>query len=424
MNRVKDRLKIEDIMAAHDIVKDVVKKTPLQKDEHLSEKYRCTVYLKREDLQFVRSFKLRGAYHCIRKLPEDEWKNGVVCASAGNHAQGVAYTCHKLGIQAAIFMPMTTPKQKVSQVHFFGKSAVKIILTGETFDHSYQEAMRYCNEHKMTFIHPFDNLDVIAGQGTVGIEIVQDIDHPIDYTFMTIGGGGLISGTGTYIKTVHPSSKIIGVEPAGAACMKASLKKGEVVTLPEIDKFVDGAAVKRPGEITYSICRKIVDDLVVVPEGKACSALLDLYTNSAVIAEPAGALPVAALDFYKDKIVGKTVVCVISGGNNDIDRMQEIQERSRLYEGIRHYFAVNLPQRSKALKLFFDQVIGSDDEIVHIHFTEKRNKPFEHMFIGVEFENMAKYMAFIDRMNALGIIYQEVTDGLLRAANQIGGDQS
>ncbi|MFD2616662.1 threonine ammonia-lyase IlvA [Terrilactibacillus laevilacticus] len=410
MKSVKELIRIEDILVAHNTLKDVVIKTPLQREPILSDKYECDVYLKREDLQVVRSFKIRGAYNCIQSLSEEDYKNGVVCASAGNHAQGVAYTCNKLGIKAAIFMPSTTPKQKVNQVRFFGGSAVEVILVGDTFDSSYHEAVYYCQQHQMTFIHPFDNPGVIAGQGTIGVEVLNDIDQPIDYAFMSIGGGGLISGTGTYMKGISPTTQIIGVEPEGAACMHESMKQGKVITLPKIDKFVDGAAVKQPGQLTYEICQDILDDIVVVPEGKVCSAILDLYSKNAIVAEPAGALPIAALDSYKEEIKGKTVVCVISGGNNDIDRMQEIKELSLVYEGLKHYFIVNFPQRPRALKEFLDNVLGPNDDIARFEYIKKTNKQTGPALVGLELANKEDYTDLIQRMNEHGIKYQEITN--------------
>jgi len=408
MKNVKEAIKIEDILVAHSTLKDVVYNTQLQRDPILSEQYDCNVYLKREDQQTVRSFKIRGAYNCINNLQPDQLENGVVCASAGNHAQGVAYTCRKLNIPAKIFMPSPTPNQKVSQVRFFGGANVEIILTGDTFDSAYAEAVQYAKAHGMTFIHPFDNPDVIAGQGTIGVEVLHDIDRPIDYMFMSIGGGGLISGVGTYVKGVSPSTKIIGVEPAGAASMNASMREEKVVTLPQIDPFVDGAAVKQVGHLTYEICKEVLDDIVTVPEGKVCTTLLELYSKNAIVAEPAGALPIAALDFYRDEIRGKTVVCIVSGGNNDIGRMQEIKERSLMYEGLKHYFIVNFPQRPRALREFLDDVLGPNDDITRFEYTKKSNKDNGPALVGIELTCKEDYEPLVQRMNAHGIKYMEI----------------
>ncbi|MDV2884385.1 threonine ammonia-lyase IlvA [Alkalihalophilus pseudofirmus] len=401
-------LHIEDIIIANQRLKDVVTHTPLQKNQVLSERYQCNVYLKREDLQVVRSFKIRGAFHQISSLPVEELNNGVVCASAGNHAQGVAYSCHTLKITGKIFMPSTTPRQKVDQVKFFGKEYVEVILIGDTFDDSFNEAMKYCEEHVMAFIHPFDQEKIVAGQGTVGMEIMNDIEENIDYLFSSIGGGGLISGTGTYIKSISPRTKIIGCEPSGAPAMKESIEQGKVIELEKIDKFVDGAAVKKVGDLPFEICQKILDDIVLVPEGKICTTILELYNQNAIVAEPAGAMPISALDFYKDEIKGKTVVCVVSGGNNDIGRMQEMRERSLIYEGLQHYFIVQFPQRAGALREFISDVLGPDDDITRFEYTKKNNKANGPVLIGIELKCDEDYDHLIDRLEKKGFGYHEI----------------
>ena len=402
------RMSMEDIIVANHMLKDVVYKTPLQKNQILSDRFDCQVYLKREDLQVVRSFKIRGAYNKIRSLSESECNRGVVCASAGNHAQGVAFSCRQMAIQGKIFMPTTTPRQKISQVKLFGGEYVEVILIGDTFDDSFTEAMKFCDQHDMIFIHPFDDPHVIAGQGTVGLEIMNDIDEPIDYVFAAIGGGGLLAGVGTYVKGISPATKIIGVEPEGAASMSQSLEKQDIVTLQEVDKFVDGAAVKQVGHLTMEICNAITDDIVLVPEGKVCTTILELYNENAIIAEPAGALSIAALNFYREQIKGKTVVCVISGGNNDIDRMQEIKERSLIYEGLKHYFMVNFPQRAGALREFLDSVLGPNDDITRFEYTKKNNKDDGPALVGVELKYRDDYQPLIDRMEEKGIHYVEI----------------
>lgn len=403
-----EELHVEDILKAYHLLKDVVTHTPLQRNEQLSEKYACDVYIKREDLQYVRSFKLRGAYYKVKKVEKTARKNGVVCASAGNHAQGVAYACAHLGIQGTIFMPQTTPKQKVNQVKMFGRDMVEIVLTGDTFDDSSNAAMEFTVAEDKTFIHPFDDLDIIAGQGTVAVEVMNDIEKPIDYVFASIGGGGLISGLSTYIKSVSPITKMIGVEPAGASSMKAAFDKGETTLLPSIDKFVDGAAVQSAGQQTYQICRQYLSDIISVPEGKVCTTILELYNLHAIIAEPAGALPIAALDFYKDEIKGKSIVCVISGGNNDIGRMQEIKERSLIYEGLLYYFIVNFPQRAGALRQFLDNVLGPNDDITTFEYTKKNNKESGPGLVGIELKYSEDYAGLIQRMDELGFEYKEV----------------
>ncbi|MDA1632349.1 threonine ammonia-lyase IlvA [Bacillus cereus] len=408
VQKVKERVKIEDILMAHNCMKDIVIKTPLQRDTVLSEKYDCDVYVKREDLQLIRSFKIRGAYNLIQSLSKEQLQNGVVCASAGNHAQGVAYTCNLLKIPSIIFMPTTTPKQKVSQVQFFGGDFAEIVLVGDTFDSSFQEAQRYCEENRMTFVHPFDDLYVIAGQGTVAVEIMHDMDKPVDYIFTAIGGGGLASGVGTYVKGVSPATKVIGVEPMGAASMKEAFLQNENVALEKIDSFVDGAAVKKVGKLTFETCKDVIDDIVLVPEGKVCTTILELYKKNAIVAEPAGALSIAALDLYRDEIKGKTVVCTLSGGNNDIDRMQEMKERSLIYEGLKHYFIIEFPQRSGALREFLDKGLGSEDDITRFEYIKKHNKENGPALVGVELKHKEDYEQLIIRFKENNIQFMEL----------------
>jgi len=408
VQNVRERVKIEDILVAHNHMKDIVNKTPLQRDSVLSEKYECDVYVKREDLQVIRSFKIRGAYNLIQSLSKEQLHNGVVCASAGNHAQGVAYTCNLLNIQSKIFMPTTTPKQKVSQVQFFGGTYAEIVLVGDTFDSSFQEAQRYCEENSMMFVHPFDDPYVIAGQGTVAVEILHDMEKHVDYVFTAIGGGGLASGIGTYVKGVSPTTKVIGVEPKGAASMKEAFLQNENVALEKIDSFVDGAAVKKVGRLTFETCKDVLDDIVLIPEGKICTTILELYKKNAIVAEPAGALSIAALDFYKDEIKGKTVVCTLSGGNNDIDRMQEMKERSLIYEGLKHYFIIEFPQRSGALREFLDKGLGSEDDITRFEYIKKHNKENGPALVGVELKHKEDYEPLITRFRENNIQFMEL----------------
>ncbi|MED4650224.1 threonine ammonia-lyase IlvA [Bacillus pseudomycoides] len=408
VQNVRERVKIEDILVAHNHMKDIVNKTPLQRDSVLSEKYECDVYVKREDLQVIRSFKIRGAYNLIQSLSKEQLQNGVVCASAGNHAQGVAYTCNLLKIQSKIFMPTTTPKQKVSQVQFFGGTYAEIVLVGDTFDSSFQEAQRYCEENSMMFVHPFDDPYVIAGQGTVAVEILHDMEKHVEYVFTAIGGGGLASGIGTYVKGVSPTTKVIGVEPKGAASMKEAFLQNENVALEKIDSFVDGAAVKKVGKLTFETCKDVLDDIVLIPEGKICTTILELYKKNAIVAEPAGALSIAALDFYKDEIKGKTVVCTLSGGNNDIDRMQEMKERSLIYEGLKHYFIIEFPQRSGALREFLDKGLGSEDDITRFEYIKKHNKENGPALVGVELKHKEHYEPLITRFRENNIQFMEL----------------
>ncbi|MED3623936.1 threonine ammonia-lyase IlvA [Neobacillus thermocopriae] len=399
---------VEDVIIASHTIKDMIAPTPLQYNHLLSERYGCQLYLKREDLQIVRSFKIRGAYNKIKKLSLEELQNGIICASAGNHAQGVAYSCHQLKISGKIFMPSTTPKQKVNQVKFWGKDSVEIVLVGDTFDDAYEKAIECSRVENRTFIHPFDDYDVIAGQGTVGVELLNDCPDKIDYVFAAIGGGGLLAGVGTYLRHFSPETQLIGVEPQGAPGMKESMRKGEVVTLKDIDPFVDGAAVKTVGTKTYQICKDIVDDIVVVPEGKVCSTLLSLYNENAIVVEPTGALSIAALDTYAEQIKGKTVVCIVSGGNNDIGRMQEIKERSKLYEGLQHYFIVQFPQRPGALREFLMDVLGPNDDISHFEYTKKNNRETGPALVGIELKDKEDYYPLMERIKAKGFLYREV----------------
>jgi threonine dehydratase len=398
-------VQINDIVEASKRLKGIVTHTPLNKNEHLSQEFGCNLWLKREDLQLVRSYKLRGAYNFISSQDRKDVEKGIVCASAGNHAQGVAYSCQALKIHGKIFMPNTTPKQKVSQVKFFGKEFVEVILVGDTFDDSFKEATNYCKENGLLFVHPFDNAKIIAGQGTVGLEILEDMTEPIDYIFVPIGGGGLAAGLCTYIKTLSPSTKIIGVEPLGAPAMKRSLEAGKIVVLDEIDKFVDGAAVKRVGDLTFDICSEYLDDVHLVPEGKTCSTIIKLYNEEAIVAEPAGALSISVLDYFKEEIKGKNVVCVISGSNNDIDRMQEIKERSLLYEGLKHYFIIRFTQRSGALREFLDEVLGPNDDITYFEYTKKTNRENGPALVGIELKTKDDFGLLIERMKVKNVDY-------------------
>ncbi|MDF2646507.1 MAG: ilvA [Paenibacillus sp.] len=405
---VSSKVGLEDIIRANHVLSRVIEPSPLQRNELLSNLYECNVYLKREDMQIVRSFKIRGAYNVIQSLTPEEREAGVVCASAGNHAQGVAYSCKQLGIEGKIFMPTTTPRQKISQVKLFGGSFVEVILTGDSFDDSSNHAKAYCAQENKVFIHPFDDVRTIAGQGTVGLEILNQMPESPDFIFATIGGGGLAAGVATYVDSVSPRTRIIGVEPEGAASMTEALKQGKVVTLSTIEKFVDGAAVKQVGELTFDICKEKLEDIVIVPSGKECTTILELYNNNAIVIEPAGALPVAALDTYREQIRGKNVVCIISGGNNDIDRMQQIKERSLVYEGLKHYFILNFPQRAGALREFLEEVLGPTDDITRFEYTKKNNRDDAPALVGIELKNKDDYEGLIERLSQKDYGYIEI----------------
>jgi threonine dehydratase len=396
-----------DFAGAYARLQDVVKKTPLTYNHNLSRKYACDVYLKREDLQIVRSYKLRGAYNMMSLLPPSQLVKGVVCASAGNHAQGFAYSCKKLNVKGVVFMPIITPNQKVSQTKMFGEGFVEVKLIGDTFDDCAVAAKKYTEEHGLTFIPPFDNISIIEGQSTVGIEILED-QQDIDFIFLPVGGGGLSAGVGAYFKTEAPQTKIIGVEPEGAPSMLTAIKAGHPVQLDQIDSFVDGAAVKRVGDATFDICKRVIDDMHLVPEGKICSTILKLYNEEAIVVEPAGAISVAALDDYADQIKGKKIVCIVSGSNNDIERMQEIKERSLQYEGLKHYFLIRFAQRPGALKEFVNQVLGPTDDITRFEYMQKNNKDTAPALVVIELQAQENYKALVSKMKQYSINYTEL----------------
>jgi threonine dehydratase len=396
-----------DYGKAAERLKTVVKKTPLVFNQNLSRKYQCNLYLKREDLQIVRSYKLRGAYNMISSLSDEERRGGVVCASAGNHAQGFAYSCKKLGIKGVVFMPVITPQQKVHQTRMFGEDFIEIKLIGDSFDDCAIAAKEYTLAHHMKFIPPFDDYRIIEGQATVGIEILEE-QATIDFLFVPIGGGGLCAGVGAYFSTFSPKTRIIGIEPEGAPSMSAALKAGMPVTIDNIERFVDGAAVKRIGDLTFPICKEVLTAVQLVPEGKVCSTILKLYNEEALVVEPAGALSIAALDYYAEVIKGKTIVCIVSGSNNDIDRMQEIKERSLQYEGLKHYFLIRFAQRPGALKEFVNHVLGPHDDITRFEYIQKHNKETGPALVGIELQSRTDYDLLLERLNKYVISYTEL----------------
>lgn len=395
----------KEILKAQQRISNVISKTPLQLNLNLSEKYNCNVYLKREDLQSVRSFKIRGAYNKMSQLTQHEIKNGIVCASAGNHAQGVAFSCRHLKVKGKIFMPIPTPKQKIEKVKKFGKDWVEIILTGDSFDDAYEAAINESNKLNASFIHPFEDLEVIKGQGTIAAEIIDEFNEDIDYLLIAVGGGGLISGIGSYFKSIRPETQIISVESDGANALKKSLKQKQIVRLNKIDTFADGIAVKQIGKINFEICKEVVDHSLSVPEGKICSTILSLYNDDAIVAEPAGAVSIAALDQIKKEIQGKNVIIILCGGNNDIERTQEIKERSLLYEGKKHYFIIDFPQRAGALKEFLN-VLGPNDDIAYFQYIKKSNKEKGPAVVGIELKDKSDYDTLITQMNNQSIKYQ------------------
>jgi threonine dehydratase len=400
---------VDNIFQAAERLRKIALHTPLQPNLNLSERYEANILLKREDLQIVRSYKIRGAYNKMAQLAPESIAKGVVCASAGNHAQGVAYACRLMGIKGTIFMPTTTPNQKVKQVKMFGKEMVDVQLVGDSFDDAYAASLKFCEEQNATFVHPFDDLKVMEGQGTVGLEIFKDADVKIDYLLLAVGGGGLASGVSCVFRQLSPHTKIIGVEPEGAPAMKKSLESGAIVALETVDKFVDGAAVKRVGDLTFEICRENLEKVLLVPEGKVCSTILQLYNEEAIVAEPAGALTIAALDFIKDEIKGKNVVCLVSGGNNDITRTEEIKERSLLYEGLKHYFIIRFPQRAGALREFLT-ALGPDDDITHFEYVKKTSREQGPALVGIELKNKDEFEPLLERMKQTRIPYEYIND--------------
>lgn len=410
MNISAHTIPILDFKGAAKRLKNVVYRTPLILNHNLSKKYQANIYLKREDLQVVRSYKIRGAFNMMSSLTQKQLQKGVVCASAGNHAQGFAYSCKKLGVKGVVFMPVITPNQKISQTKMFGKDFIEVKLVGDSYDECGIAAQRYTAENGMTYVHPFDDYKIIEGQGTVGVEILEDLSG-IDYLFIPVGGGGLCAGVGTFFKAFSPHTKIIGVEPEGAPSMKAALEAGEPFTLPNIERFVDGASVQRVGDITFSICKEVLTDMHLVPEGKACSAILKLYNEDAMVVEPAGVLSIAALDDYANEVKGKNIVCIVSGSNNDIDRMQEIKERSLQYEGLKHYFLIRFAQRPGALREFMNDVLGPGDNITRFEYIQKHNKETAPALVGIELKEKHDYDILLQKLKRSQINYNELKKG-------------
>lgn len=390
---------LEDVKIAAEKLKGVSIVTPLSLNLRYSKQYESKVYFKREDLQQVRSYKIRGAYNKMSSLTQEEADKGIVCASAGNHAQGVAISCKVLKIKGSIFMPSPTPNQKIEQVKMFGEDYIDIVLVGDSFDDAYAAAMKQCTEENKTFIHPFNDPKVIEGQATVGLEILDQIENEsIDYVFLPVGGGGLASGLSQMFKILSPKTKIIGVEPKGAPSMSNSIKNDRNIELGEIENFVDGAAVKRVGDLTFNIARENLHDMITVDEGHICQTILDLYNKEAIVAEPAAALSIAALEYYAEEIKGKTAVCIISGSNNDITRTAEIKERAMLYADLKHYFIVKFPQRAGALRQFVVEILGPKDDITYFQYTKKTNRENGAAVVGIELKSKTDFEPLVKRM--------------------------
>ncbi|WP_374461660.1 threonine ammonia-lyase IlvA [Chryseobacterium taeanense] len=411
MNETLTFPNLEAVKEARKNIEDVVNYTPLQYNQRLSEKYEAHIFLKREDLQLVRSYKLRGAYNKIKSLfDQGEISAGIVCASAGNHAQGVAFSCKQLQIKGTVFMPVTTPKQKLEQVEMFGGSFVEIRLVGDTFDASKNAALDFAKAFGAAFIHPFDDVQIIEGQGTLALEILEQQKEMLDYIFMPIGGGGLASGIATVFQELSKDTQLIGVEPKGAPSMKISIDNNVNTELPEVDGFVDGAAVKRVGDLTFEICKNALSGCIPVDEGRVCDTILQLYNKDAIVLEPAGALSISALEQYRNLIKGKNVVCIVSGSNNDITRMEEIKERALLYNGLKHYFMVKFPQRPGSLKDFVLNVLGPNDDITHFEYTKKNSRETALAIVGIELPDPSEFSGLQQRMQELGYFKSYLND--------------
>lgn len=398
----------KDIEVAAGVLAKVASKTPLQKSERLSSEVGRPVYLKREDLQICRSFKVRGAYVRMAAMDEDERKAGVVCASAGNHAQGVAYACSKLGIKGTIFLPASTPRQKRKRIATIGGKWVEPVIVAGDFDEANRVAAAAAKEVGKVYVHPYDDPYTIAGQGSIAVDLDSQLPADTDMVLIPVGGGGLIAGMATWLKAHRPGIRIVGVESAGAASMKAALQAGNPVSLERVDSFVDGTAVGRAGDLTYQIVRELVDDIVVVPEGAVCTEMLDLYHSEGVIAEPAGALASAAARNFLPQIPNGSVVCLVSGGNNDLSRYAEVTERSGRYEGLRHYFLVTFNQEPGALRSFLNDVLSDGEDIVYFQYTKKNNRDTGPALVGIELPDSTDIKGLRRRMAASPLQVQEI----------------
>jgi len=401
---------LQGVLEAADRLEGLTRLTPLEKNKRLSALTGASVFLKREDLQLVRSFKIRGAYNKIASLTAKEKNTGIVCASAGNHAQGFAFSCQELEINGEVFMPATTPQQKISQVRMFGGDFVNIVLIGDTYDACQKVALESAKNSGKIFIHPFDDPLVIEGQATLALEMIEQYSEVLDVLLVPIGGGGLVSGVITVFKERSPQTKIIGVEPEGAPSMQKALASGKRIALKEMDGFVDGAAVRQVGKLPFEICKSHLDELLTVPEGKICQTILDLYNKEGIVAEPAGAIAIAALDIISDQLKNKKVGVLVCGGNNDVFRMPEIQERALLYTGLKHYFLIDFPQRSGALKQFVTQILGSEDDITHFEFSKKNFRNNAPAVVGIELKNAADLTLLVERMKKHNFKFDYLND--------------
>jgi len=405
-------LSAADIDEAAQRISGVVLRSPLQYSERLSEATGATVYLKREDLQAVRSYKLRGAHNLLMQLSEDEKAAGVVCSSAGNHAQGFAMACRSMGVHGRVYVPAKTPKQKRDRIRYHGREFIELIVGGKTYDVAAAAALDDVARTGATLVPPYDDLRTMAGQGTIAVEILDQLDGEPDLVIVPVGGGGCISGVTTYLAERTSNTSVLGVEPAGAAAMVAALANGEPVTLEHVDQFVDGAAVARAGSLPYAALSAAGDmvSITTVDEGAVCTAMLDLYQNEGIIAEPAGALSVAAV-MEADIEPGSTVVCLISGGNNDVSRYNEVLERSLVHLGLKHYFLVDFPQEPGALRRFLDDVLGPNDDITLFEYVKRNNRETGEALVGIELSSAADFEGLLDRIKASDIHVETLEPG-------------
>lgn len=393
---------IEGCYEAKKRLNNVSINTPFQFLDRISKNFNAKIYTKREDLQLVRSFKIRGAFNKIVALSKEQLKKGIVCASGGNHAQGFAFACNHLKIMGTIYMPLTTPKQKIERVKMFGAEYIKIILKGDTYDDSQKEAEKFQKKSDSVLIHPFDDIEVIHGQATIALEILQQIDFDLDYIFIPVGGGGLISGFLTVFKKLSPKTKIVGVEPSGATSFITSLRNNKNTRLKKIDKFADGLAIPKMGEICFDYCKDLIDECISVDEGRICKEILELYNKEGIIVEPAGAISIACLDQFSNKIKGKKIGTIICGGNNDITRTPEIKERALLYSNLKHYFIVRFPQRAGSLKQFASEILGPTDDITFFEYSKKSNRVVAPAVVGIELKSKNNLVPLIKRMKQSG----------------------
>ncbi|GAA1941939.1 threonine ammonia-lyase IlvA [Nocardioides hwasunensis] len=406
----------QDVEDAAARLSGVVGRTPLHRSPRLSALTGLDVWLKREDLQEVRSYKARGAYNLISRLSADERAAGVTCASAGNHAQGVAFACARTGVHARIHLPRTTPRQKRARIALLGGDFVDVVVDGDTYDDAAALSHAYAVETGATPVPAFDDDRTVAGQGTVAAELLDQLPQPPDAVVVPVGGGGLLAGVLALLAERSPTTTVIGAEPAGAASMAAALDAGGPVDLPTLDGFIDGAAVRRVGTTTYDAVLRHRPRMTTVPEGLACVEMLDLYQSDGIIAEPAGALAPAALRLPLDLAAGSSVVCVLSGGNNDVSRYAEVVERALVHEGLKHYFLVDFPQEPGALRRFLDEVLGPDDDITLFEYVKRSNRETGPALVGLELQRREDYEPLLRRMadSALRVELVEPSSPLFR----------